>query len=142
MIKNIRILSDYVPVKQKWRKENEKKTCSFASSHHTFLLIAGCDGGSKPEPSGSEPAGSEDPVDTTEPPDVDTSPTNINLCIASEPETLDPNMVSSVDGATYTQHTFEGLMKYVATGETVGADGEMKDTAIDFGQAASYEPPK
>jgi oligopeptide transport system substrate-binding protein len=107
-----------------------------------FLLIAGCDGGSKPEPSGSEPAGSEDPVDTTEPPDVDTSPTNINLCIASEPETLDPNMVSSVDGATYTQHTFEGLMKYVATGETVGADGEMKDTAIDFGQAASYEATK
>ena len=62
-----------------------------------FLLIAGCDGGSKPEPSGSEPAGSEDPVDTTEPPDVDTSPTNINLCIASEPETLDPVSYTHLD---------------------------------------------
>lgn len=42
---------------------------------------------------------------------------NIRACIASEPETLDPNMESSVDGATYSLHLFEGLMKYTSTGE-------------------------
>ena len=33
----------------------------------------------------------------------------INVCIASEPETIDPGLISSVDGSTYTQHQFEGL---------------------------------
>ena len=113
-----------------------------------FLLIAGCDGGSKPGPvESSEPAGSADsttkpavdPTEAPSPTEVDTSDLNLNLCIASEPETLDPNMSSSVDAATYTHHMFEGLMRYVATGDTVGEDSEMKDTAIGFGQAESYE---
>ena len=36
----------------------------------------------------------------------------VNACIASEPETIDPSLISSVDGSTYTQHQFENLMKY------------------------------
>ena len=38
-------------------------------------------------------------------------------CIASEPETIDPSLISSVDGSTYVNHMFENLMKYVPTDE-------------------------
>ncbi|MDD4000724.1 MAG: peptide ABC transporter substrate-binding protein [Bacilli bacterium] len=35
------------------------------------------------------------------------------VCIASEPDTIDPALNSAVDGATYLVHLFEGLVKYV-----------------------------
>ena len=62
-------------------------------------------------------------------------------CIASEPETLDPNLESSVDGATYAMHMFEGLMKYVMTDENAAIDGSdsVKILVPDFGQAESYD---
>ena len=65
----------------------------------------------------------------------------IRGCIASEPETLDPNLESSVDGATYAMHLFEGLMKYVSTGEPAAIDGsDNVDFLVpDFGQAESYD---
>lgn len=55
--------------------------------------------------------------------------TVITACIASEPETIDPSLNSSVDGATYIQHVFEGLMKYQAV------DGQVEPEVIP-GQAA------
>ncbi len=66
---------------------------------------------------------------------------NFKACIASEPETLDPNLESSVDGATYAMHLFEGLMTYVSTGDSVATDGSdtMELLVPDFGQAESYE---
>ena len=36
----------------------------------------------------------------------------INVCIASEPATIDPALNSSVDGATYLIHLFSGVAKY------------------------------
>lgn len=63
---------------------------------------------------------------------------DINACIASEPETLDPNLEKSVDGAVYAHHMFEALMKYKSTGETVGTDSQLYDTEIVEGQAKSY----
>ena len=60
-------------------------------------------------------------------------------CIASEPETIDPGLISSVDGSTYTNHMFENLMKYVQTGEAADDSGNVMMTKIDFGQAESYE---
>ncbi len=67
--------------------------------------------------------------------------TVINACIASEPETLDPNLESSVDGATYATHMFEGLVKYVPTDAPAASDGtEYVDLlANDMGQAESYD---
>lgn len=65
---------------------------------------------------------------------------NIRACIASEPETLDPNMESSVDGATYSLHLFEGLMKYTSTGEAAAEGSDAVQLArYDYGQAESYE---
>jgi len=37
---------------------------------------------------------------------------HINVCIASEPSTIDPALNSSVDGATYLVHLFSGIAKY------------------------------
>ena len=56
-------------------------------------------------------------------------------CIASEPETLDPSLISSVDGSTYVNHMFENLMKYVQTGDTADESGNVMMTKVDLGQA-------
>ena len=60
-------------------------------------------------------------------------------CIASEPETIDPSLISSVDGSTYVNHMFENLMKYVPTDEKADESGNVMMTKVDLGQAASYE---
>lgn len=40
------------------------------------------------------------------------APSSISVCIASEPDTIDPALNSSVDGATLTAHLFSGLSKW------------------------------
>ena len=45
------------------------------------------------------------------------STANINICLASEPDTIDPARNSSVDGATIILHTFAGLVGYNDKGE-------------------------
>ena len=52
----------------------------------------------------------------------------INVCIGSQPETLDPQLNSASDGSNYIKHLFEGLMKYDWNGE-----------GIVLGAADSYE---
>lgn len=63
----------------------------------------------------------------------------INACIASEPETIDPGLASSVDGSTYAQHQFENLMKYQIINEAADASGNVMMTEVVLGQAESYE---
>jgi oligopeptide transport system substrate-binding protein len=63
----------------------------------------------------------------------------VNACIASEPETIDPGLISSVDGSTYTQHQFENLMKYQMVDDLAADDSNMHNTEVVCGQAASYE---
>ena len=63
----------------------------------------------------------------------------LNLCIASEPETIDPNLGSSVDSAMYANHQFENLMKYVKSDEHPADDPTVYNVDVDLGQAASYE---
>lgn len=68
----------------------------------------------------------------------DEEPFVVNACIASEPETIDPALISSVDGSTYVQHMFENLMKYEIIDENPADDPNMKSTKVVCGQAASY----
>ncbi|MBR4700979.1 MAG: peptide ABC transporter substrate-binding protein [Oscillospiraceae bacterium] len=63
----------------------------------------------------------------------------INACIASEPETIDPSLISSVDGSTYTQHQFENLMRYALIDENPADDPNMKATEVALGQAKEYK---
>ncbi len=67
------------------------------------------------------------------------APFELNACIASEPETIDPTLGSSVDSAMYANHQFENLMKYVITEDHPADDETVFNTDIDCGQAASYE---
>lgn len=65
---------------------------------------------------------------------------DLTVNIASEPQTIDPQLNSAVDGAIMTQHMFEGLMKWEDTGTEVdGTDGTMTSAQITYGQAESYE---
>ena len=57
----------------------------------TVLCVAACGGGT-----------------TTKDPDA----TSMNVCLASEPQTLDPALNSAVDGATMCAHLFAGLAKW------------------------------
>ena len=63
----------------------------------------------------------------------------VNACIASEPETIDPNLSSSVDASIYSHHMFENLMKYEMTNEYVDGSKNMRETEVSYGQAKSYE---
>ena len=62
----------------------------------------------------------------------------LDLCIASEPETIDPNLGSSVDSAIYANHQFENLMKYALTDEHPANDPTVYNVDVVPGQAASY----
>ena len=70
--------------------------------------------------------------------DGSAEPFVVNACIASEPETIDPGLISSVDGSAYTQHQFENLMKYQIIDELAANDANMHNTEVVPGQAASY----
>lgn len=63
----------------------------------------------------------------------------ISACIASEPETIDPTMISSVDGNTYVNHLFENLLRYAPTDKQAGDDPKMVTAELELGQAESYD---
>ncbi len=44
--------------------------------------------------------------------DNNTASTSLSVCLASEPDTLDPALNSAVDGATMVSHLFSGLAKW------------------------------
>lgn len=56
---------------------------------------------------------------------------NIAVCLASEPQTIDPALNSAVDGAIMINHMFEGLIKWVDDGEG--------NAMLAPGQAESWE---
>ena len=96
-------------------------------------VMAGCGGGG----TATTPA----PGDTTAPGDTSAPSAgfNMSVCIASEPQTIDPALNSAVDGAIMTQHVFEGLMKWSDSGEAVeGAQGANLAELVP-GQAETYE---
>ena len=66
-------------------------------------------------PETNEPATSEtnDPATETETPDAPAAEgQSLAVCLASEPDTLDPALNSAVDGATMAIHLFSGLAKW------------------------------
>jgi oligopeptide transport system substrate-binding protein len=58
-------------------------------------------------------------------------PLNIRVNVAAEPMTIDPQLNSSVDGAIYSHHIFEGLYKWEDDGEG--------NAILVPGQAASFD---
>jgi oligopeptide transport system substrate-binding protein len=58
-------------------------------------------------------------------------PFHLSVCLAPNPESIDPALNYTVDGAILIQHFFEGLMKWTDDGEG--------NAVLVSGQAASYE---
>lgn len=96
------------------------------------MLLSGCGGTSAQSPSPSPSASA--PAESTPAEGFDMA-----VCIASEPQTIDPALNSAVDGAIMTQHMFEGLMKWSDSGNPVNDKGNMNYAALAAGQAESYE---
>ena len=68
--------------------------------------LAACGGsGSGGSSGGTDETGGAEPAATTE-------AGTINVCISSEPDTIDPALNSAVDGATLLIHLFSGLAKW------------------------------
>ena len=95
-------------------------------------LLAGCGNTNASQP--SAPQGSSAPEASAP---AASEGFNLSLCIASEPQTIDPTLNSSVDGAIMVQHMFEGLMKWGDTGTNVA--GNVNAAELVNGQAESYE---
>ncbi|NLH00531.1 MAG: peptide ABC transporter substrate-binding protein [Clostridiales bacterium] len=56
---------------------------------------------------------------------------DLAVCLASEPETIDPALNSALDGGNMQHHFFEGLMKWVDDGKG--------NATLDYGQAESMD---
>ena len=62
----------------------------------------------------------------------------INVCIGSQPETLDPQLNSASDGSNYIKHLFEGLMKYDWYGEGIVLGAADSYTVSDDGLVYTF----
>ena len=115
-----------------------KKTLALLLALAMVFALCAC-GESAPASAGSDTPAPAASNDTPAPAAVESDePFVINACIASEPETIDPSLISSVDGSTYTQHQFENLMKYEMVDELAGEDVNMHNTKVVLGQAKDY----
>ena len=118
-----------------------KKTIALLLALCMVFALAACGQSAAPAPA---PAANDAPASNDAPAPAEAEapadePFVINACIASEPETIDPGLISSVHGSTYTQHQFENLMKYQMVAENPADDVNMQNTEVVLGQAASYE---
>ncbi len=82
-----------------------KKTIAMLLAAAMSLSLVACGGGA----SSSAPAASGDASTSTPAAPV---AQELSVCLASEPDTLDPALNSSVDGATMVSHLFSGLAKW------------------------------
>lgn len=107
-----------------------KKILSLALASTMVLSLAACGGGSTTPTTAAEtttaaPADADTTGETTAAEaesegaegETTSNGNNIAVCLASEPQTIDPALNSAVDGAIMVNHFFEGLVKWVDDGE-------------------------
>ncbi len=105
----------------------------------TFGLLAGCGGGTQSSDATPNAQDSATP-NASSTPSASGDALELNISIASEPQTIDPALNSAVDGAIMTSHMFEGLMRWEDSGtETGGSDGTCNNAKLGYGQAESYD---
>ena len=95
-----------------------KKTLAIILAAFMVLGLTAC-GGGKTEPAGS--GSSSAPV----------SKDSLAVCIASEPDTIDPALNSAVDGATMLVHLFSGLAKWTKNGDAFEIAPDMAEELVD-----------
>ncbi len=93
----------------------KKKLLAFVLSVTMAFGLTACGDSAK---SGDAPAELAEDMDTTQSTEeggkaeAESSEDALNVCIASEPDTLDPALNSTVDGGTMLVHLFSGLAKW------------------------------
>lgn len=87
-------------------------------------IMAGC--------AADEPA--ESPEDSAE---ANGDTMDLSVCLASEPQTIDPALNTAVDGAVMLNHFYEGLLKWKDNGEEINE--EVNGAELVPGQAESWE---
>lgn len=91
-----------------------KKILALVLALAMVLSLAACS--SKPAesaaPTDAPAESAEAPAESAEAPADNAEPSVINVCLASEPDTIDPALNSTVDCATLTAHLFSGLAKW------------------------------
>lgn len=103
-----------------------KKLVSLALSSAMVLSLAACGGSGTETTAASEAAETTAAAEAAESTEETTAAEaeaessdgfNLAVCLASEPQTIDPALNSAVDGAIMINHMFEGLVKWVDDGE-------------------------
>jgi len=85
-----------------------KKILALILASAMTLSLVACGSSSSGSSAGSSAAGSTSTSTPAEPQNIDT----LAVCLASEPDTIDPALNSAVDGATMIAHLFSGLAKW------------------------------
>lgn len=113
------------------RKTNKILSVTLASA--MVLSLAACGGNSTTEttaaPAETTTAAAETSAEETTAAAEVTN--DLAVCLASEPQTIDPALNSAVDGSIMVNHMFEGLVKWVNDGEG--------NAVLAPGQAESWE---
>lgn len=63
--------------------------------------------------------------------ETESSIDKLNVCIGPSPETMDPQLNSTLDGETMIMHCFEGLLKYGEDGKVLPAMAESWEASAD-----------
>lgn len=94
-----------------------------------LLLCAGCQTNQPTTTPGQTAAPTAKPVKKTE--------YVVDVSLGMEGQSIDPTYVSDADTASYVQHLFEGLMKYVPENEKQA--GTVTEVKLDYGMAESCD---
>ncbi len=97
-----------------------KKILALVLALAMVFALTACGNGNKD----SEPTASPDASGTPSGGETPAGASSIAVCLASEPDTIDPALNSSVDGATLVAHLFSGLAKWAQD-----ADGNLEIVA-------------
>ena len=62
----------------------------------------------------------------------------LNVCIAAEPESIDPTLATTIGAMTYDMHMFEGLVRYEIDNTVANDSANLNKTKIVCGQASTY----
>ncbi len=116
--------------------KNTKKLLALLLALVMVFALVACTGTKNPDPTqaATDPA---NPTDVVEPTAAPAEALDLRVCIASEPQSIDPALNSAVDGAIMIQHTHEGLMKWVDSGTAYNDSVNAAELAP--GMAESYD---
>lgn len=104
----------------------------------TLVLVVGLMAACGTKPADPSDPGTSDPgTSESDTPTVAWDGKALSVCLASEPQSIDPALNSAVDGAMMLNHFFEGLMKWDNSGTAI--NDTLDAAELVNGQAESYE---